>query len=83
MRLKEIAEKLGLEFVVAAETEVEVLGGHISDLLSDVLAHAEWGALAHPSAAPQCGGCEETSGAERSGVRAGDPAWTGSGSEGP
>jgi len=45
MRLKEIAEKLGLEFVVTAETEAEVLGGYVSDLLSDVLAHAERGEL--------------------------------------
>lgn len=45
MRLKEVAEKLGLEFLVAADPEREVRGGYVSDLLSDVLAHAEAGDL--------------------------------------
>jgi len=45
MRLKEVAERLGLEFLVAADPEAEVRGGYVSDLLSDVLAHAEAGDL--------------------------------------
>lgn len=45
MKLREIAEKLGLEFLVAADPEAEVRGGYVSDLLSDVLAHAEAGDL--------------------------------------
>lgn len=45
MKLREVVERLGLEFVVRADPEVEVLGGYVSDLLSDVLAHAQAGAL--------------------------------------
>lgn len=45
MRLKEVAERLGLEFLVTADPEAEVRGGYVSDLLSDVLAHAEAGDL--------------------------------------
>ncbi|MEN3010844.1 MAG: DRTGG domain-containing protein [Candidatus Bipolaricaulaceae bacterium] len=45
MRLREVAERLGLEFLVAADPEAEVRGGYVSDLLSDVLAHAEAGDL--------------------------------------
>ncbi|MCS7216312.1 DRTGG domain-containing protein [Thermus sp.] len=45
MKLREVAERLGLEFLVAADPEAEVRGGYVSDLLSDVLAHAEAGDL--------------------------------------
>lgn len=41
MKLREVAEKLGLEFLVAAAPEAEVEGGYVSDLLSDVLANAQ------------------------------------------
>lgn len=45
MKLWEVAERLGLEFLVRADPEAEVQGGYVSDLLSDVLAHAEAGDL--------------------------------------
>lgn len=45
MKVREVAERLKLEFLVAAAPEVEVKGGYVSDLLSDVLAHAEPGEL--------------------------------------
>jgi len=41
VKLREVAEKLGLEFLVAAAPEAEVEDGYVSDLLSDVLAHAQ------------------------------------------
>jgi hypothetical protein len=41
VKLREVAEKLGLEFFVAAAPEAEVEGGYVSDLLSHVLAHAQ------------------------------------------
>lgn len=45
MKVQEVAEKLGLELLVAAAPEAEIQGGYASDLLSDVLAHAEAGQL--------------------------------------
>lgn len=45
MQLREVAQGLGLEFLVAADPQAEVRGGYVSDLLSDVLAHAEPGDL--------------------------------------
>lgn len=45
MKLAEVADHLGLEFLVLGDPEVEVRGGYVSDLLSDVLAHAEAGDL--------------------------------------
>lgn len=45
MRLREIARALEWEFLVEADPEVEVQGGYVSDLLSDVLAHAQPGDL--------------------------------------
>ncbi len=45
MKLAEVAEELGFEFLVRARPEVEVTDGYVSDLLSDVLAHAEPGEL--------------------------------------
>lgn len=45
MTLEEVAEALGFEFLVRARPEAEVRDGYVSDLLSDVLAHAEPGEL--------------------------------------
>ncbi|MBC7317864.1 serine kinase [Candidatus Bipolaricaulota bacterium] len=45
MTLAQVAEELRLEFLVRADPEAEVRGGYVSDLLSDVLAHAEPGEL--------------------------------------
>ena len=44
MRVKEVAEKLGLK-ILAAGTDQEVVSGYVSDLLSDVIANAEEGCL--------------------------------------
>ena len=44
MRVKEVAEKLGLK-ILATGTDQEVLSGYVSDLLSDVIANAEEGCL--------------------------------------
>jgi hypothetical protein len=44
MRIKEVAEKLGLK-ILSAGTDQEVLSGYVSDLLSDVIANAEEGCL--------------------------------------
>jgi sugar lactone lactonase YvrE len=44
MRVKEVAEKLGLK-ILATGSEQEVTGGYVSDLLSDVIANAEGGCL--------------------------------------
>lgn len=44
MRVKEVAEKLGLK-ILAAGNDQEVTGGYVSDLLSDVIANAEEGCL--------------------------------------
>jgi predicted transcriptional regulator len=44
MLVKEVAEKLGLK-ILAAGNDQEVLGGYVSDLLSDVIANAEEGCL--------------------------------------
>jgi len=42
MKLKEIVNKLGLEILTAeSELEVEISDGYTSDLLSDVIAHAQ------------------------------------------
>ncbi len=43
MRLDEIAEKLGFELLNDADTQREVAKGYASDLMSDVIAHAETG----------------------------------------
>ena len=44
MRLSEVAQTLALEVRSAAEhLETDVLGGYASDLMSDVMAHAEEG----------------------------------------
>ena len=46
MRLSEAAQALGLEVRVAGPgLETEVSGGYVSDLMSDVIAHAEAGDL--------------------------------------
>lgn len=45
MRLKEIQERLDLKVSSGGDLEREVTGGYASDLLSDVLAHAEEGDL--------------------------------------
>jgi len=45
MTLREVAKALGLEALVFASPDVEVRDGYVSDLLSDVLAHAEAGEL--------------------------------------
>ena len=42
MQLREIREELGLE-LLAGSDETEITGGYTSDLLSDVMAHAEEG----------------------------------------
>ena len=42
MRIAEIAQELGLE-LLAGSAETEIQGGYTSDLLSDVMAHAEEG----------------------------------------
>jgi len=44
MRLREIAQALGLE-LRSGSLEVEASGGYVSDLMSDVIAHAEAGDL--------------------------------------
>jgi hypothetical protein len=44
MRIKEVAEKLGLK-ILSAGADQEVLSGYVSDLLSDVIANAEEGCL--------------------------------------
>ena len=44
MLVKEVAEKLGLK-ILASGKDQEVLGGYVSDLLSDVIANAEEGWL--------------------------------------
>ena len=43
MKLTELAGALGLEAAVGALEGVEVTGAYVSDLLSDVMAHAEKG----------------------------------------
>ena len=45
MRLSEIAQKLGLDFVEGTEADTEITGGYASDLMSDVIAHADAGDL--------------------------------------
>lgn len=45
MKAKEMCEKLGLEVLQSSGEEKEVSGGYTSDLLSDVMANAEEGAL--------------------------------------
>lgn len=45
MKLEKVAEALGPEFLVQARPEAEVRDGYVSDLLADVLAHAEPGEL--------------------------------------
>lgn len=46
MRLTDIVEKLGLDVRTGADhLEVEVTHGYASDMLSDVMGHAEEGAL--------------------------------------
>lgn len=42
MRISEISSELGLE-LIAGSQETEITGGYTSDLLSDVMAHAEDG----------------------------------------
>jgi len=44
MRVKEVAEKLGLK-ILSAGVDGQILGGYVSDLLSDVIANAEEGCL--------------------------------------
>lgn len=48
MKLEKVAEALGLEFLVQARPEAEVRDGYVSDLLADVLAHAEPGSFGSP-----------------------------------
>jgi serine kinase of HPr protein (carbohydrate metabolism regulator) len=44
MKIKELVEKLNLEVVAGAEgVENEITGGYSSDLLSDVMGHADAG----------------------------------------
>ena len=44
MKLKEIVEKFGLEVSSASDyLDIEVSGGYVSDLLSDVMAHSKVG----------------------------------------
>ena len=48
MKLRDLAEKLALERLtpeLAKEEDAEVTGGHVSDLLSDVLANAPAGGV--------------------------------------
>lgn len=45
MKLGAVAQTLRLEFLVDAAPDTEVRDGYVSDLLSDVLAHAEPGDL--------------------------------------
>lgn len=45
MKIKEVAEELELKAVVEGNLEKEVTGGHIGDLLSNVMSHAEAGDL--------------------------------------
>ncbi|MCL6614761.1 MAG: serine kinase [Firmicutes bacterium] len=45
MRLGELVEILGLEALVPGDPDREVTGGYVSDLLSDVMAHARAGAV--------------------------------------
>jgi hypothetical protein len=45
MKIETVAAKIGLEALVAADLTREVGGGYCSDLLSDVLAHAQAGDL--------------------------------------
>ncbi|MFH1609837.1 MAG: serine kinase [Candidatus Bipolaricaulota bacterium] len=45
MNIETVVAKIGLEVVVAADLAREVRGGYCSDLLSDVLAHAQAGDL--------------------------------------
>ncbi|MBC7221537.1 serine kinase [Candidatus Bipolaricaulota bacterium] len=45
MKLKEVVKALGLEILVFPAPDLEVHDGYVSDLLSDVLAHAKPGEL--------------------------------------
>ena len=45
VRLGELVEALGLEALVPGDPNREVAGGYVSDLLSDVMAHARSGAI--------------------------------------
>ena len=45
MEIKKVQEELNLETIVEGNQELEVTGGHIGDLLSNVMSHAEAGDL--------------------------------------
>ena len=45
MKIKDVAQELELEAVVEGDLEVEVSGGHIGDLLSNVMGRAKAGDL--------------------------------------